>query len=1134
MDAKISITVGVTYCFSKKKNGGLRLCCDFRLLIKKTVKDCHPIPRIAESLDMLLGSEIFSVCDLSRAYHQGFMATESRAKTSFTTPWGLYQWVRIPFGLSTAVPTFQRYMEKIVEDFRGDFAMAYLDDTIIYSKSIKEHIEQIRKVLKKFQECGFKFNVTKCELFRREVCYLGRIVSKFGYRMDPRSVQAVKDLANRKFETVGQVRELMGLLNYHRRHIQGFSELARPINDLLKDDRPPADADDKSASKQKGLPSKQKVKWGQEQQIALEQLIYFITNPPILAYANFETEFWVHCDASHKGFGAILYQEQDGVIRVIAYASRSLKLAEQHYHSSKLEFIAMKWSLCEAFRDYLSYADHFRVYTDNNPLLFILSVKQPNNTIQRWISEIAEFNFTIYYRPGEVNRDADALSRLPLDINAYKDLCKAKTSLNAFQSMVGSIEATEFHPKTTESSDQGIDCKRKISRRRACKSGVSKITKLETIREEAEPIIEEIIEQYGMTEVGQQHKKQSMETSILEHKDMQDQNVMVDLPQNAMSPPKFVQSSDTKEEPTEVIDEVEATKAISADNYLDTVAPPVENLETIQDLAKEQAQDEYIGPVLQWLELDTTEIPKEFNRMSKLLVKERKKLFFDDRQVLYRKGSRGDEQVVLPLKYREMIYRVLHTEMGHLGSERVLQLAQQRVYWPLMSSDIEQFTRERCRCIVQRRQQQLAVAPLVSIQTSTPMELVSIDFLALEESTTGCKYILLLVDHFTKYAQAYPTKNKSALTAAKCIWNDFLLRFGLVDRILHDQGKEFDNALFKELERFCGMIRSRTTSYHAQCNGQVERMNATLLGMLRTLVETDKPNWHRHLNKLLAAYNSTIHSTTGYSPFFLLYGRTPALPLDVILGKRRTTGDVPKSYNVFVNEWEGRMSEAYSIAHSRSLKAKEYDREHWRNNQLLASNLQVGDRVLVVNKKETGGPQKLRSYYEQEIYTVLEAKDDGVVYVVQGLKGKKRTLHRNMLRPCNLLESAAEITEVPTKPSKATVTLSQTQEDVVRDEIISSDSSESSDADDEPETKQADDNKLVIRSRASSRRTRGRVPDRLGIEMRGDVKVASNAVSVEEEMVDADTVAEPEEQKQEGGWWQWIQGTMDELGARLR
>ena len=117
---------------------------------------------------------------------------------------------------------------------------------------------------------------------------------------------------------------------------------------------------------------------------------------------------------------------------------------------------------------------------------------------------------------------------------------------------------------------------------------------------------------------------------------------------------------------------------------------------------------------------------------------------------------------------------------------------------------------------------------------------------------------------------------------------------------------------------------------------------------------------------------------------------------------------------------------------------------------------------------------------------------------------------------------------------RATVTRNQTQEDVARDEIISSDSSESSDADDEPETKQADDNKLVIRSRASSRRTRGRVPDRLGIEMRGDVKVASNAVSVEEEMVDADTVAEPAEQKQEGGWWQWIQGTMDELGARLR
>jgi hypothetical protein len=121
----------------KKKGGGLSLCCDFRLLNKKSIPDKHPIPRIAESIDMLQGSEIFTVLDLSRAYHQGFMEKGSSAKTAFVTPWDFYQWTRNPFGLSNAVPTFQRFMEKLLEDFRADFVMAYLDDTIIHGNSTR-------------------------------------------------------------------------------------------------------------------------------------------------------------------------------------------------------------------------------------------------------------------------------------------------------------------------------------------------------------------------------------------------------------------------------------------------------------------------------------------------------------------------------------------------------------------------------------------------------------------------------------------------------------------------------------------------------------------------------------------------------------------------------------------------------------------------------------------------------------------------------------------------------------------------------------------------------------------------------------------------------------------------------------
>ena len=167
-----------------KKDGSLRLCVDYRELNNKTIADRHPISRVQDTLVNLAGQKWFSTIDQGKAYHQGFMHSESRALTAFVTPWGFYEWCRIPMGLKNAPAEFQRYMERCLEDLHNECCAPYLDDVIIFTKSFDEHIKHVRKVLRRLKENGIKLKAKKCDLFKKEVKYLGRILSQESYCAD--------------------------------------------------------------------------------------------------------------------------------------------------------------------------------------------------------------------------------------------------------------------------------------------------------------------------------------------------------------------------------------------------------------------------------------------------------------------------------------------------------------------------------------------------------------------------------------------------------------------------------------------------------------------------------------------------------------------------------------------------------------------------------------------------------------------------------------------------------------------------------------------------------------------------------------------------------------------------------------
>lgn len=246
---------------------------------------------------------------------------------------------------------------------------------------------------------------------------------------------------------------------------------------------------------------------------------------------------------------------------------------------------------------------------------------------------------------------------------------------------------------------------------------------------------------------------------------------------------------------------------------------------------------------------------------------------------------------------------------GHLGVEKTVELIRDRFYWPKMGAEVAQYVKSCGRCVARKTAPQRA-APLNQITSKGPLDLVCIDFLSLEPDSQGFANILVVTDHFTRYAQAFPAKDQRASTVAKILCERYFVHYGLPARVHSDQGRDFESKLIQDLLKMLGIRKSRTTPYHPQGDPQPERFNRTLLSMLGTLDPNQKQKWSQKISHLVHAYNCTRNEATGYSPYLLMFGREARLPVDICFG---VTDQSEKSvtYQQYVTKLKADLSKAY-------------------------------------------------------------------------------------------------------------------------------------------------------------------------------------------------------------------------------
>ena len=386
----------------RKVDGCLRLCIDYRKVNAVTEPEKFPMPNLSDSIYSAHNIKFFTKIDLVKGYYQIPIDEDSRPMTAFSTQHNQYQFKRLSFGLRNSGIQFQRNMQEILSEFSTKKVIVYIDDILIISETFDEHLKLIEKVLTALLKNGIKIKVSKCEFFKKEVSFLGHMISTEGIRKCPKFIEKIQNFP--KPTNINQLRKFLGLANFQRKFVSNFSVIAKPLSACT------------------GGPKKKVLSWTPEMEEAYESIKSRLIEEVTLSFPDYSADaepLELYVDASGVGAGACLIQKQNQNYKTIAYSSTAFSPAEQRYSTIERELLALRWGV-KNFRAFL-FGISFVIFTDHKPLLHLHNMSRDNARLSRTLSELEEYDFEIKYRPGKDNEGADTLSRIITEVEVEEN-----------------------------------------------------------------------------------------------------------------------------------------------------------------------------------------------------------------------------------------------------------------------------------------------------------------------------------------------------------------------------------------------------------------------------------------------------------------------------------------------------------------------------------------------------------------------------------------------------------------------------------------------------------------------------------------------------------------------------------------